>query len=62
MAVVPTKFPRKRVLCRSAGDEHAVGTIARDQVALGRTNEHAGRGIVAAGCLAADQIPRARRW
>ena len=36
----------------------SVGAIGRDQVALGRTDDHAGRGIVAAGRLAADDIPR----
>ena len=59
-AVVPTKFPLNRVLGRVLGDEHAVGTVARDQVTLGRSNNHACRRIVAASCLAADQIAQAR--
>ena len=58
-AEVPTKLPLKSVRGRAAVDEHAVGAVAGDQVALRRADEDARRRIVAAGRLAADQVPDA---
>ena len=55
---MPTKLPLKQRLGGAVVDEHAVAAVARDQVALGRADEHARRGIVAAGRLTADEIPR----
>ena len=42
----------------AAVDEDSVGAVAGDQVALSRTDEHARRGIVRAGRLAANDVPR----
>src|SRR5579883_717777 len=51
------EVPAHRVLGGPARNEHAVALVARDQVALGRTDDHALRGVVAAGHRAADQVP-----
>ena len=48
---MPTKFPLSVFCGGPAGDEHAVAAVARDQVALRRADEHARRGVVAAGRL-----------
>ncbi len=53
----PDEIPAQLVPRGPAVDEHAIGAVARDQVALGRPDEHAGRGIVAARRLAADEVP-----
>ena len=55
-AVVPMKLPLSWFERGTAVDEHAVGVVAGDQVALRRPDEHAARRIVAAGRLAADEV------
>ena len=56
MASVPMKLPLSWFCVALAVDEHAVGVVAGDQVALRRPDEHAVGRIVAAGRFAADQV------
>ena len=60
-ASVPMKLPLSWFAAGVTGDEHAVRVVAGDQVALRRPDEDVVRRVVAAGRLAADQVPLTSR-